>query len=206
MGGDEAERQDCETERSLQVELEISPADRCPVATMRDVREVHQRIGDDVCRTDVLVEDDAVGARVAHFVTELGPTCSCPVFDAFDCVPQIRETDGGFRIRTFVADREMLTALVAALRDAGGTVRLRRISEMPTVDGDGETVRVSLDALTEIQRETLRTAVASGYYATPRGTSLDALADEFGVSKSAVSRRLHAAENKLVGELFPCPN
>jgi hypothetical protein len=75
---------------------------------------------------------------------------------------------------------------------------------VPTVDGTGETVPVSLDALTEVQRETLRTAVAAGYYASPRRTSLDDLASEFGVSKSAVSRRLHAAENKLVGELFAC--
>lgn len=204
MGPDTgSERQVDAAERSLQVEFEIDLLRPCPVAKMYGVREVHQRVADGVCRTDVIVADETGTGHVAHRTTSVGPDCTCKVFDDFDCVPQILSGGDDLRVRTFVDDRETLTALIAALKDVAGSVRLRRITETPTHD-DGETVPVSLDALTETQRQTLETAVQSGYYASPRRASLDDLATEFGVSKSAVSRRLHAAENNLVGELFPC--
>jgi predicted DNA binding protein len=37
-----------------------------------------------------------------------------------------------------------------------------------------------------------------GYYEQPRTTDLGAIADELGVSESAVSQRLNNAETKLV--------
>lgn len=72
---------------------------------------------------------------------------------------------------------------------------------------DGETVTVDTSVLTEVQRETLVRAVEAGYYATPRAVSLDSLAEEFDVSKSAVSQRLRKAEatiaQRVVGEIAP---
>lgn len=72
---------------------------------------------------------------------------------------------------------------------------------------DGETVTVDTSVLTDIQRETLVRAVEAGYYATPRAVSLDSLAEEFDVSKSAVSQRLRKAEatiaQRVVGEIAP---
>lgn len=191
------------TERSIQVELEITPLVPCPVAALDDVSEVHQRVGDDVCRVDALVEGSDSSAHITHLSTEVGPSCSCLVFDAFDCVPQVRSTGESLRIRTYVPDRATLAALVAALRETASMVRLLRISETPKAEHSTERVSVSLDSLTPTQRETLEVAIASGYFATPKEVSLEELAAEFGVSKSAISRRLHAAQTKLVGELFP---
>ena len=72
---------------------------------------------------------------------------------------------------------------------------------------DGETVTVDTSVLTDVQRETLIRAVEAGYYATPRAVSLDSLAQEFDVSKSAVSQRLRKAEatiaQRVVGEIAP---
>ncbi|CCQ35409.1 HTH-10 family transcription regulator [Natronomonas moolapensis 8.8.11] len=56
----------------------------------------------------------------------------------------------------------------------------------------------SCRALTETERETLVTAAEAGYFETPRELSLDDLADEFGVSKTAASMNLRRAERKLV--------
>lgn len=63
---------------------------------------------------------------------------------------------------------------------------------------DDAAVDFDADELTEKQRETIVRAVDIGYYATPRGGSLDELCAEFDRSKSAISQRLRSAESKIV--------
>jgi predicted DNA binding protein len=52
-------------------------------------------------------------------------------------------------------------------------------------------------SLSSVERETLAAAVEGGYFETPRGTSLGELAEEFDVSKSAVSKNLRRGQAKL---------
>ena len=52
--------------------------------------------------------------------------------------------------------------------------------------------------LSDVERRTLEEAANSGYFETPRETTLGALADEFDVSKPAVSKNLRRAEQKLL--------
>lgn len=54
------------------------------------------------------------------------------------------------------------------------------------------------DGLTPGQDEVLKMAVALGYYDTPRGCTIEDLAEAFGVSKAAAHKRLKAAENKII--------
>mgnify|MGYP000070016664 FL=1 len=72
-------------------------------------------------------------------------------------------------------------------------VRIRDIR-----DEGQSTVSVDPGELTAVQRRTLLRAVEAGYYADPREVTLTDLADEFDVSKSAVSQRLHGAEATIV--------
>ena len=51
--------------------------------------------------------------------------------------------------------------------------------------------------LTEKQREAFDTAVSLGYYDRPREASLDEIATELGISRSAVSHRLCAVRRRL---------
>ncbi len=51
--------------------------------------------------------------------------------------------------------------------------------------------------LSDAERETLETAVAEGYFETPREATLGTLADEFDVSKPAVSKNLRRGQQKL---------
>ncbi|WP_418282648.1 helix-turn-helix domain-containing protein [Halorubrum sp. DTA98] len=93
--------------------------------------------------------------------------------------------------------------ILEAIADVDGTdLAVRDVRVL-----DGETVTVDTDALTGVQRETLIRAVEAGYYATPRATSLDRLANEFDVSKSAISQRLRKAEatlaRRVVSEIAP---
>lgn len=59
----------------------------------------------------------------------------------------------------------------------------------PTANAEGPT---------DAQREAIRLAFESGYFDTPRGTTLDELADELDVSQQAVSQRIRRGTRRLV--------
>jgi len=71
-------------------------------------------------------------------------------------------------------------------------LELRRLHSLSAV-GTGE----SYD-LTSEQRETLLTALERGYFEEPRDITLEELADELGLSPTAVSGRMRRAEAKLI--------
>jgi predicted DNA binding protein len=52
--------------------------------------------------------------------------------------------------------------------------------------------------LSDTERETLETAASTGYFETPRDATLGTLADEFGVSKPAVSKNLRRGQRKMI--------
>lgn len=52
--------------------------------------------------------------------------------------------------------------------------------------------------LTDIQHETLVTALENGYYETPRDITMSELADEFGISQQALSKRLRGAHQTMI--------
>jgi len=56
--------------------------------------------------------------------------------------------------------------------------------------------------LTPKQLEVLKTALALGFYNTPRNVTLDDLSNIFGISKAAVHNRLQAAERKVISKFF----
>ena len=53
-------------------------------------------------------------------------------------------------------------------------------------------------SLTETERDTLKQASDHGYYETPRGTTLNDLAGEFNISKTAISMNLRRGERKIL--------
>lgn len=59
-----------------------------------------------------------------------------------------------------------------------------------------------LHVLTPVQRETMETAFALGYFEIPRMISMQELADELGVTPNAVSERLRRAEARLLSALL----
>ncbi|MFC4989331.1 bacterio-opsin activator domain-containing protein [Saliphagus infecundisoli] len=52
--------------------------------------------------------------------------------------------------------------------------------------------------LTTKQRQTLVSAFEAGYFDTPQETTMNELADEFGITQQAVSKRVHAAHKNLI--------
>ncbi|UPW02209.1 helix-turn-helix domain-containing protein [Halorussus gelatinilyticus] len=71
-------------------------------------------------------------------------------------------------------------------------LELRRLHSLSEVGTEG-----SYD-LTPEQRETLLTALERGYFEEPRDITLEQLADELGLSPTAVSGRMRRAEAKLI--------
>lgn len=112
--------------------------------------------------------------------------------------------EGGYDDRVLVSLSLSDPAEVVDLLDTAGQTGLN-VRDVDVIDtGQSGTVPITVDlsVLTDTQWETLRLAFATGYYRQPRQTSLEDLAEELGVSKSAVSQRLNGAERKLVQSVF----
>ena len=154
------------------------------------------------CRAVVTVVDDGYSER-RLVAAQIGQHCICPAFRQNDCVVDIRTfRDGAMLVSVAVPSRRALRDIVSSLRDRGASVRLEQILPLSPQSEDDRRIELDAKSITEKQREAIDTAVRTGYYATPRRAGLDDLADELGVSRSAVSQRLNAAESKLAREFI----
>lgn len=94
--------------------------------------------------------------------------------------------------------RDRFEALVRRLRELG-EVHVEKVSD---VAPDALHVNVPLSDittnLTERQLFVLQAAIAQGYYDSPRRTSTEALAVEFGVTRSTLEEHLRKAERRVL--------
>jgi predicted DNA binding protein len=190
----------------LRARLRVEPDERAGCAVLAAGER-----GDDVVRTACQATDpDADACRVAvtvesgderqrEFVS--GTTdeyCVCLAFDDVECAAEIEGFRGStLAVTVTVPHREALRDLVAALRAREATVQLEQVLPLDVGDARRE-LRIDAHAVTGKQREAIRVAVDLGYYERPRGADLDDVADALGVSRSAVSQRLNAAEATLI--------
>ena len=66
---------------------------------------------------------------------------------------------------------------------------------------DVRSIRTTVDSesvVSDGQRRLIETAVAEGYYDTPRACTLTELAEQLGIAKSTASERLHRAEGAII--------
>ena len=216
MGDDEPEPVPLfgDSTQRLYVEFELEPksTNSCPLSEVdREIVEVRQQHTSEQCHTDLTLAaedcgcDDDDCTEVVHTSSTVGRTCLCAVFSEHGCVPQITEISRGeIVIETYLPDRELLTDLVAELKEVVDGLALRRLKRIGTLEtGERQTI-VTLDLfeLTEKQREAAAAAVAAGYYSRPREISIGDLATELDISDSALSQRLNAVESKLASTAF----
>lgn len=106
------------------------------------------------------------------------------------------ETAGDrLRISMTVSELESAREVLAGLESLGATIHA---DTLEVTDATEPLPGVDLSELTVKQWETLVLAYEWGYYERPREADLADLAEEFGISKSAVSQRLRAAESTVV--------
>ncbi|ELZ39884.1 helix-turn-helix domain-containing protein [Halorubrum tebenquichense] len=188
-------------DRRLRVDLDVDPAAEggCPiVAESDDAASVAvNAVGDD-CVVDVTTPDGEV-RRGTGAVDE---DCLCHAFGRVGCAPHFRRVeDGTILVTAYVDDRDAVRGLVEELRGVVDRVRLVRLA---VVEGPDATEQVTFDlsSLTPKQRRGLELAVVRGYFDDDRDVRLRELADELGISKSALSQRLRTAQAKLVTDVF----
>lgn len=202
------------SDRRLAVEFEIDPGAEtsCPLGEFDEKTvEIRQQLAREECFIDIELHPDDCGCddpdctKVVHSTNEIDAGCLCTVFTDLGCVPQITTLSRDrVVIETYLPSREELTELVDGLRAIVDGLSLRRLKRVETTDGtrQREIATLDLHELTEKQREAATTAVATGYYSTPREVSLGELAAELGVSKPALSERLSRVESKLAMHAF----
>lgn len=89
-------------------------------------------------------------------------------------------------------------------RDNDFTVLDRQSADLPEMQdlihnaGAAMTLINGCRDLSDVERQTLESAASSGYFQSPRGADLGTLADEFEVSKPAVSKNLRRGQQKLL--------
>ncbi|WP_435175996.1 helix-turn-helix domain-containing protein [Halorussus sp. AFM4] len=92
--------------------------------------------------------------------------------------------------------RESLAALREACRERGLSFHLDQLYDEEAVVNDGGVE--SRYGVTEPQREALLAALAAGYFDVPRGAKMAEIADDLGVSTTALSRRLRRGQRNLL--------
>lgn len=132
----------------------------------------------------------AVGleAQLGDHLDDLAGLRALATSDAI--IERIRVTSTGWVQTGWFADRAAFDEFRTFWQrnDAFALRRLTRDRE-PAEPGDG---------LTDPQREALRTAYEMGHFEIPRAASLDEIADELGITASALSERLRRAQMHLV--------
>lgn len=101
-----------------------------------------------------------------------------------------------FQIRFPVHDR--LSAFHEDVRERGIPVDVDRTIPLSELEGGAHRFDLTSD-----QREALRLALREGYFATPRTTNLEDLADALDISRQATSRRIRRGNEKVLRRIFP---
>lgn len=104
-----------------------------------------------------------------------------------------RGTSDGWRFELRFSDRDGARRFQSYCRESDVDVELGRVYTVREGRSD-EGYR-----LTDEQRDTIRRAYERGYFEQPQGVTQTELAEEFGVSQRAISRRLHRGLSRLVG-------
>jgi len=121
----------------------------------------------------------------------------CPVFD-------IHTHEGELRLAFHASDHETLSDVVTDLRERWN-VELSGLFRSGGETAERELVLVDRAALTDRQREVLRTAHRMGYFAAPPAANAGDVADELGINRSTFREHLAAAQSKLLGAVLDAP-
>lgn len=188
--------------RDLWAVLRVEVGDSCPLTDIdSDIQNVDLQQMDGKCQASVVTDESDV--RVLHTSKPMGTDCISWVFNDFGCVPHVMDAgDGHLTLSVYPEDRKVLPELIEELRELGYVVNVERLAGVSQDVIQESTVLCDLSVLTEKQQEAVELAVERGYYDRCANSCMDSIADELGISKSALSRRLKSAEAKLVLELM----
>ena len=149
------------------------------------------------CHTE-LRHTDGEQPRYEYVITEARSGCLCPLLAASDCLARPERISGDtLSVAVTARSGERFRSLVAALHERSPSVDIVQIRW-----NGNDSSADSPEGFTQCQVEAVETAIATGYYESPRTATLEEVAERLGITKSATSQRLNAAERKLVQSTF----
>lgn len=192
-------------DRDLRVELEIVRGGPCVMDSIDgDIVGVDVWLSDEKCRVDVDVKKQTDGGNQTSTKQFTSPVCEhCPgaIFPRYGCIPRYLDVrTGSFVMETYLADSEAVSSLVNDLRDRCERVKIRSLTSTEQQEYT-QNCTIDLSPLTPKQREAVHTAQELGYYEPCSKVELGEIADELGLSSSAISQRLQRAEANVLQQL-----
>lgn len=190
-------------ENCLRVELEIERGGSCVMDDVDgDIVDVEMRFANGRCRADLKVQIDEGNQMTSkQFTSSICDHCTKDIFVDHDCIPRYLEVgDGSFLVETYLPDTATVSSMVSDLRERSDRVVLRSITS--TADTEyPDPCTVDLTELTPKQRQAVDQAQQLGYYDPDSAVELCEVAEQLGLSSSALSQRLQRAEANLVQQL-----
>jgi len=139
------------------------------------------------------------GDRSTYRCLSLHPCVVHELLDTGFMVESLTYSDGGVVLQGAVVGYDVLeTVLETAGRTVG--ITLERVYAMRPDEDDPIETRWDL---TPAQAESLREALAMGYFGVPRAATASEVADALDISKTAFLERLRRAEASVFGAMFP---
>lgn len=99
-----------------------------------------------------------------------------------------------------VQNRNVLGEVVEQCSELDSDVEM--ISIVDPFQEDPDPIYIDVSHITQKQWVALEVAHRMGHYSSQRGGSLEDIARDLGISKSAASQRLRAAEAKIISSMF----
>lgn len=99
-----------------------------------------------------------------------------------------------------IEDRSVLRDVVEVTSSEGDAAKI--VTLVDPADDQSEQLSIEVGHLTKKQWEALQVAHDKGHYTSSCGGHLGGIAEELGISKSAVSQRLRAAESKIISAIL----
>ncbi|AFK18842.2 DNA-binding protein [Haloferax mediterranei ATCC 33500] len=205
----------------IRAELKVTGPTDCPVASVSEGDTSGYALSrsmspnEDGAVTEEFVFDDTDSipdemdqlfdygdGSVYRFEREGGVGCPCEQVETFDCpVVDVQTRDGALFLTFHAPDVDTLRDVVSALREASGSVDVRRLLQSSS-DESRDLVLVERGQLTDRQREVLEKAHDMGYFDHPRRANKGEVATELGITTSTFSEHLAMAQKKLMGAIL----
>ncbi|MEF8885118.1 MAG: helix-turn-helix domain-containing protein [Haloarculaceae archaeon] len=187
------------TARQFETRMVVEGADRGALTNGLDVLRDHENM-----REYALVKRRGEVAQIRTVIDETEAMAAVRSHDGYITGPfHIEDGSEVWHVGFDRAD-DADDGLAAVERHNEFDVLERENTAMPDIQdivqnaGAAMTLIDGCQELSETERETLETAAASGYFETPRDATLGTLADEFDVSKPAVSKNLRRGQRKMI--------
>jgi Predicted DNA binding protein len=213
----------------VRTELAVHDPDNCPVATLStsgcgDISDISWaqagpdgniveefRAGKETTpslpQSSFAIEPlvDVGNETVYRFDRDETTRCACDVVEsAGSPVADVRVNSGTLYLTLHLENVEKLRDIVSRLDEVADQVELRYLVHANAKKGGKKQDRTLVDrgALTERQREVLRTAYNMGYFSYPRDANATMVAGELDIGLSTFTEHIAVAQRKLLSEIL----